>query len=348
MTNDRTILFRCDGTSQTGLGHTSRSLALAEALIEQGVRCVFLGHFDATVSERLRNAGVDSLALEVTSWGDADAAALHRAVTELNAIGVVLDSYLAGAGYVAAMARAPAPTLLIDDFAALPSYACAAVLNFTSRAEDFSYPSAGTRYYLGPRWFLGRRSLRELRARGARATDSVRQVLVSSGGNDPFDVVLPFVRAALACDSSLCMNVVVRDNYPNRQALEALLSRFSGPANVLNRLPDLSLELAKADVCLASAGLTKYEAAYLGVPTGVLSQNDGQARDAAKFAALGMTEDLGLAENIDEDLLVPCIKRMLFEREVRVQLQQRCFGIFPLDPTRDLALSVLTEVFRRA
>lgn len=346
MTSERTVLFRCDGTSDIGLGHTSRSLALAEAFTDLGYTCLFLGHFDPMVQDRLRGAGISWETLNATSWSREDATALTILAGRTDAIGTVVDTYLADSEYVAHVESARAPALLIDDFATLPHYACSAILNFTSRAPEFSYPCTSVRCYLGPKWFLGRRALRVIRAGGSRPPDLVRRVLVTSGGSDPYDVVLPFVEALLKCDDSLALHVVVRSDYGERATLERMVAQFSGECEIMTRLPDLSRELAWADMCLANAGLTKYEAAYVGMPTGVLSQNEGQAKDAVKFAELGMTMDLGPAADVDSSLLTTQVDRMLTDRKLRETLQRNSLAVFPADPTLDLAKSLLAEVFR--
>jgi spore coat polysaccharide biosynthesis predicted glycosyltransferase SpsG len=171
-------------------------------------------------------------------------------------------------------------------------------------------------------------------------------VLVTSGGNDPYDVVLPFVEALLKCDDSLALHVVVRADYSERATLENLVAQFRNGSEIMTRLPDLSRELAWADMCLANAGLTKYEAAYVGMPTGVLSQNEGQAKDAVRFEELGMTVNFGPAAHIDRRILTAQIDRMLADRSLREELQQNSLAVFPTDPTRDLANSLLAEVFR--
>jgi len=338
-------VFRCDGTPQTGLGHSSRSLALAEAFIDRGYQCLFVGDFDPFVQNRLRGAEIAWENIDPTSWTSEDAGVLGQIARRVHAIGVVVDSYVVGSDYLALVERNGAPILLIDDFAALSHYPCSAVLNFTSRAPEFTYPCDRIRCYLGPTWFLARRSLRHIRAHGPRSTENARHVLVTSGGNDPIDVVVPAVEALLACDDSLSVRAVVRPNYDALNHLEALLSRFSGETSILTRLQDLTPELASADLCIANAGLTKYEAAYIGVPTGVLSQNDGQVKDAVKFAQLGMTIDLGAASDIDSARLTMQVSRLLTDREGRGKMQQECFVNFPLDPTARLVDAVLTDVF---
>lgn len=345
--NQPLVLFRCDGTPQTGLGHASRTLALAEAFIDIGCRCSFLGHFAAPVQRLLKCADMQWDALRAESWSADDAELLTRMAAQTGACGIVLDSYMLDADYVERVEREAAPVLLVDDFAALPRYRCSAVLNFTSRAEEFAYPRESVRCFLGPSWFLGRRRLRELRARGPRRLQDVRHVLVTPGGNDPYDITLPVLESLLSCRRRpLSVHVLAPVGHPARPALEAMLAASEEATVTLRaQLPDLAAELAWADLSISSAGLTKYEAAYLGIPSGVLSQNEGQARDTSCFEMLGMTVDLGPASHIERAVLDRQLCRLMEDRILRESLQQHGLTVFPQDPTRDLARELLAQVF---
>lgn len=343
-----TIVFRCDGNLQTGLGHISRSLGLAEALVEANCECLFLGRFDDAIRRRLESAGMRSELLEADSWSRKDATALTSIAVQADALGVVIDSYLLGPEYLEQVQPSGIPALVIDDFAELSHYSCAAVLNFTSRAEGLSYPRDIGRSFLGPAWFPGRRNLRSLRARGSRPSDRVRQVLVAAGGSDAYDFVTPVLVSLLACDRTLSVRVVVTTAQAVRPALLAQLAMFDGESLAVSELPDLADELTFADLCISGAGLTKYEAAYVGVPVGVLSQNVGQAKDAARFADLGLAMDLGPASQIDPQTLTMQLKRLLTDRVQRESLQRHGIEMFPSDPAQDLSVALLAEVFRRA
>jgi spore coat polysaccharide biosynthesis predicted glycosyltransferase SpsG len=346
--NKPTIVFRCAGNLQTGLGHISRSLGLAEALVEANCECLFLGRFDEAMEKRLEFAGMRSKLLEADSWSRKDATALTNIAVKAGALGVVIDSYLLGAEYLEHVQLSRIPALVIDDFAELPHYPCAAVLNFTCRAAALSYPRDIGRAFLGPAWFPARRNLRVLRARGSRPGDHVRKVLVAAGGSDAYDFVTPVLDSLLACDRALSVHVVVTTAQAVRPALLAQLAMFDGESLVVSELPDLAGELSHADLCISGAGLTKYEAAYVGVPAGVLSQNFGQAKDAARFAELGLAVDLGPASQIDPQRLTKQLKRLLTDRVQRQSLQRRGLAMFPLDPAHDLCVALLAEVFRRA
>lgn len=339
-----TVLFRCDGCSHTGLGHVSRSLGLAEALSEIGHHCVFLGKFDGPARELLEAAAIQFEIAEPDSWSVDDAAATVKRAALSDTIGVVVDSYDVSEEYLRRVEREAARVLLVDDFATLDHYDCSAVLNFTARSSELTYPQ-GPRYFLGTTWFPARRALRDLRARGPRPLDAVRHVLVTSGGDDPHDIVLPAVQSVLACDREISIHVVVGAAYAERAQLEKALSGFRGETAILSRLPNLAGELAWADLCIATAGLTKYEAAYIGVPSAVVAQNDGQARDAACFAARGIAVNLGLAKDIDSDRFESAVRQLMNDSAMRESLQRDALAMFPADPTGKLASALIDEVF---
>jgi UDP-2,4-diacetamido-2,4,6-trideoxy-beta-L-altropyranose hydrolase len=339
-----TVLFRCDGNSHTGLGHASRSLGLAEALRESGHECVFLGKFETTACEWLEAAAMHFEIVEQDSWSVDDATAIVRRAGLNHTLGVVVDSYEVSGEYLHRVESDAAPVLLIDDFATLDHYECSAVLNFTARSSELTYP-LGPHYFLGPNWFPARRALRDLRARGPRVVGEVRHVLVTSGSDDPNDIVLPAVQSLFTCDREISIHIVVGAAYAGSAELEKALSGFRGETAILSRLPDLAGELAWADLCIATAGLTKYEAAYIGVPSAVVAQNDGQARDAACFAAQGVAVNLGLAKDIDCDRFASEVGRLIHDSAMRASLQRSALAMFPADPAQKFASALIDEVF---
>src|SRR2546426_3741777 len=101
----RLILCRCDGTPETGLGHVSRCVALAEALRECGFVCRFFGRFSAGAADLLSGAdmGFDFSAGE--TGGERDLECTLQTITQEYAKGVVIDSYFVNDRYVATIDR---------------------------------------------------------------------------------------------------------------------------------------------------------------------------------------------------------------------------------------------------
>ena len=341
-----TILLRCDGGAMTGWGHASRCLALAEAFVELGYRCLFVGRFDQPVQRRIEEAGMFTVNTSTESWSESDASRLVELSASTSARGLVVDSYLVSTDYLRILQAGRVPTLVIDDFNALSRYPCAAVLNFTSRAGDLGYErSDETNLFLGPRWFLARRSLRQARSGGVPGVATANRVLVTTGGNDPHGISRPALQSLSQCCPSALVRIVSTNASNDLADLHSIMRKFDTEPLILGPQPDLAKELLFADVVISSAGLTKYEAAYLGRPAAVFSQNAGQFDDAVRFEQLGMALHLGAASQLDQRFVDATIARIFDDQSLRERIQSSSLSIFPSDPTMDLAITLCFEVF---
>lgn len=340
------ILFRCDGTVKTGLGHVSRCLALAEALQECGFAPRFLGRFEAGAAALLSSAGMPFESLTEETGTEEDALATIQEGKRCQAVGVVVDSYLVTDEYLATLDRKGAPTLLVDDFGQLDRYECSAVLNFTVDAALLDYPRGRQVYLLGPEYFLARRSLRVLRQAGRPRAGEVRRVLVAMGGVDLHDMSRKIANMLLAVAPSLSVHIAVGDDCRYRAELSSLIENFEGGGCVVTQPLGLAQEFAWADLCICGGGLTKYESAYVGVPAAVLSQTLEQAEETVHFAGKGLVIDWGLAEKQDDASLAKQFADLSAAVDVRASLRRASLACFPSDPTKRAAEGLVEVVSR--
>ena len=331
------MIFRCDATAATGLGHLSRSLGLAEALVERDATVRFLGEYNDTARTMLASAGVDHRCF--AGWqGSAIATAL------VGASGLVVDSYLADEETLAG-ASAACPVLVIDDFARLSRYPCQAILNFTVGADTLSYPDDVPTRLLGPQYLLVRRRLRTL-AGAKRATTGtvVRRVLLSFGGGAWRLAARISLEALYALAPDL--EVIVVAGTDDDADLRETVARFAGGVRLLRGLGDLADQFAWADACVTGGGLTKYEAAYLGLPVAVLSRTEDEADDTVRFAGEGLAVDLGGLSRLNEDQVHTGLQQLLTDAGLRRRLQRTAAQRFPADPTAHAARAWLTVMSR--
>ena len=331
------ILFRCDGTTKTGLGHVSRSLALAEAMGECGFTYRFLGEFETGAANLLSDAGVAFGESIGETGGKGDLDNTIRAVGDQRAEAVVVDSYHVDDDYIASLNRNGAPVFLIDDFGRLERYECSLLLNFTVNAARLDYPRGNQVYLLGPEYLLVRKTLRSMRRRMRPRTGDVRRALVVIGGVDPLNLSSRLVRLLLEVAPPLSVHVVAGPSHRHTKELSLLIDKFQGESRILDQLPCLAEELAWADICVCGGGLTKYEAAYLGVPTAVLSQNPDQARETVHFAGKGLALDMGFWKDNNDQTLAARLSHLIVNESLRKSLHQTGLSCFPEDPTRRAA-----------
>jgi UDP-2,4-diacetamido-2,4,6-trideoxy-beta-L-altropyranose hydrolase len=283
------ILFRCDANEATGLGHLSRSLALAEALRRAGGEALFLGHWSGPAFVLLDSAGFKHRAAEFIPGTAEDAAELARCVIAEGADGACVDSYAIDASWLANVTARGVAAVLIDDFGQLSDYSeCAGVLNFTVKTERLDYPGLASELRaLGPDYFPARENLLRLRlGSGARSAPSPSRILIALGGGDRLGLTLPLYRALQRLQPGVQVRALLPDG-PARAAAQGLnVGDFPAAAG------DLAAHYAWAGACVTGGGLVKYECAYLGLPMAIFSQSPEQQVETDRFIAAGFGYDL--------------------------------------------------------
>ena len=337
----KNLLIRCDATVETGLGHLSRCLALAEGFVEIGWACTFLGRFEPGARTLITGAEMACL----TMLGADELDETRKAIEASEACAMVVDSYDVTDSYIVGVEAAGVPVLVIDDFGKLARYECAGILNFTVRAEQVCYPRRDQLFLLGPEYLLVRRCLRDLRSRTRPRSGEVRRVLIAMGGVDADDLSGRVVRTVFEQAPQVAVSVVVGAAYAHLERLSSVLAANPGDPSVSVQVRDMAGEFSRADACLCAGGLTKYEAVYLGIPAAVVSQNEPQAEDTRVFAQMDLVLDCGLAVPGDEGDL-PGVERLLRDKHLRADLSKRGLEFFPNDPTRQAVESFARHVSR--
>ncbi len=343
---NHTFIFRCDGTQETGLGHVSRCIALAEAFQDKGCESVFLGNYTRAATEMISNAGFNFKDIQIETGGTVDSHEILKHINEHNADGIIVDSYLIDNPYLDAIEQQGTPVILIDDFKKLQCYKYTAIINFTVNAENLKYPCKNRACMLGPANFLARRGLRSLRSQSQIKDSDGRSenILVTMGGVDPDNLTAEVVYSLLDVVPRVRVKVVVGNGYRHKEMLIRLVDKFENGSNVVEQRPDLAELFYWCDICICAGGLTKYEAAYLGVPALVMSQNEEQAQETVYFAKLGLAYDLGLARNSDKSTRTADISKILHDRERRDLLSQAGLSVFPIDPTNNVAEKLIDVI----
>ena len=335
-------VFRCDATEQTGLGHLSRCISLAEALRQSGVSCTFAGQFNDAAIGQISGAGCDWEGLTAPVNDAAAERKFAKLVAENCPDFVVLDSYRADEALLAHLNSLGCKTVLIDDFCALESYPCDALLNFTVGAGSLGYPT-GPALILGPKYFLARRRLVEQRPMSIRRTrqGAARNLLVAIGGTDPKGIAARVIQLLHDAQIETCLRALA----PESPQLTALISDFLPGSSILPRLPDLSEQLLWADAAITGGGLIKYESAFMGVPAAAIAQNEGQNGESQAFERAGLVFDLGLADEVGDEELLVALRRFISDDALRGAMMGHMRAAFPPDPTANAAEEIL-EVMR--
>ena len=285
------VLIRCDGGHEVGLGHVVRCLAIASALRD---------HFGAAVTFLL---GGDAAALDLVraeAFPVIDAQSRARDVR----------------GLAAGLAAAAPDVLLMDlragfdtsEIAAIRDAGCAlAVLDDASDRRlhadlGFFFPPSATALdwrgargeaCIGFEWIPLRAQFSPPPAR--RRTEP-KLALIVAGGSDPTGIGRRWLEsAARVLPHSWQIAIAIGAAAAADARLDDLVRNSGGRVAVYRQVSDMAGLMARAELSLASFGMTAYELASIGVPMLLLCLSEDHCRSAAALAEKQAARVLGLA-----------------------------------------------------
>jgi spore coat polysaccharide biosynthesis predicted glycosyltransferase SpsG len=332
------VIFRCDATKETGLGHLSRCLALAEAFQDLGHESHFAGHYDGAWAAGILAAGFPIIEWDEITGSQGDAVALASHARALGVHDIVADDYRIDGVWLECLHGQGWMPILFDDFGRLPDYgACRGIINFGVGDKRPPYPGLPEAQILyGPRYFPARRELAAVRTTrpGRAEQQDVNKVLVTLGGRDRHGILRPLLRAL----SRVAPKAAIRAIVPPDVIRSTQANPFQD--RLVAFTPSMADHFVWADACISGGGLTKYECAYIGLPVAILAKTSDEQMDTAVFATNNLGYDLGgFAE---PDRLEEMLEVFIREADLRRALTQNGLDHFPPDSPLNAARSVLS------
>ncbi len=275
------LLIRADASSQTGVGHVMRCLALAQAWQDQGGSVTFVTAMDAPgIKARLESERAHVIPLADVPGSKNDARRTILLARELNATWLVADGYHFDADYQREVKDAGLNLFWIDDEAHAAYYTADIVLNQNLHATEAMYAQREpfTQLLLGPRYVLLRREFLKWRHWYRETPAVARNILVTLGGGDPENVTLRVIEGLKRMDiRNLEVVVVVGAAYPHHAELEAATRSAPFSIRLEPNVSDMPALMAWADIGVSGGGGTCWELAYLGLPSFAIALAKNQA-----------------------------------------------------------------------
>lgn len=257
-------IIRADGNAVIGMGHIMRCLSIADAMKECGCEPVFVTACQES-QEIIKQRGF-TIKLLPTDY--------RRMETELPMLREILkaqedkqcgkhvilvDSYQVTNAYYEALKELARVVCLEDMGTAWP---VDMLINYNIYASGLLYPEAlNTR--LGTAYMPLRKEF--LQACEYTVRDSVTDVMITTGGSDPYFAAKAFTEAFQGLDSSITYHVV---SGPFNSYAQELKKRFANACGVIihEHVTSMKELMKQCDVILTATGSTIYEVSALGVP----------------------------------------------------------------------------------
>ena len=335
------VIIRADGNREIAMGHIMRCLSIGDALREEKAEVVFVTA-GAETEELIRNRGYENYVLH-TSFRhmEEELSAFWQYVQKFPCSLILTDSYFVTVPYMKEIKKW-AKTAYIDDMGK-PVYPVDILINYNVYGDTLPYHIWYSQENLPlPKLLLGgnyaplRREFHDREGDRARAgkpsekTDKtgdekfekaefkrkaeVRNVLITTGGGDPFQVSEGLCRRLLeekqrGLHREIRYHIVCGPFFVGKEELRETIggcSDFIVHENV-KKMWEL---MAKCDIAVSAAGGTMYELCCMRLPTVCFYFAENQRQMAQWFQGMTEIESAGDVRENREEVLKKIVERL--------------------------------------
>lgn len=350
------LYIRADGNTEIGMGHVMRCLSVAEAAADMdGQHPPVFITADAGCRSLIEDRGFRVIVLN-TDFRDmtGELPLIEKIFQEEKCSILLVDSYQADREYYLALKRmGRTKSVRVACFEDLGE-ACPVelLINYNIYApgleENYSRPgldsdTAGKypdKVLLGSKYTPLRKAFQE--PAEYRIADKITDVIITTGGSDPYFATAAFVEALCSDDmitgQGICLHLI---SGPFNQFADELKRRYQDcgnreccdrkvPITIHENVKDMRNLLLNSDVVITATGSTIYEVSSLGVPM-IVFYFAGNQRQGAE--ALGKRTDIVnagcFAENPEmvADNVRQALKRCIVDKQYRELLSRQEKGL---------------------
>src|SRR3989338_2266933 len=321
----KTVLFRCDGGRNIGMGHVMRCLCLADGLRDQGIKDISFLTYSPDQAAKKKIQDWEFKVVEAPEAGsESDLKFLVKSVKDLKDLSrslLITDSYALTDRYLSEVKTTGIRVLSFDD-EAKQSFPVNWVLNHNLGAEKLVYPKGTTAKILGgSKYFLLRKEFKNLI--GKRIASKDFHLLVTMGGSDSNNQTKKVLEAIKGTKQKLKVTVVLGSAHPDVKGIQALAKSMSHQVQVVHDVPDLAAYLTDVNLAVPGGGTTCYEMAAVGIPNIMLVLADNQRRIAQMLNDFGCSKSLGWSQDVDDKKIAQTIEALLGQPEILKQMSAR-------------------------
>jgi spore coat polysaccharide biosynthesis predicted glycosyltransferase SpsG len=329
------ILFRVDGTTQSGLEHLSRCLTLATALQRRRRPTYFLGQLEpASLGLAIKRANNEWLEADSPVGNEEDLTETVQEIRRLHPAAVIIDSPAVSEAYLHELKTTGTLVVVMDHLAAIRFPVPLVVSPMLGPGRDAYVITPGTQLLLGARYALVRPEVRRIRptraqepppltspdGKGARET---YRVLIALGDDDPNRQTEPLIRTLLNVPRIGRVDVLLRPQNPDLPRLQSLAETHAERLELATEPAEIAARIIRAHFAITTGGIWSLELACVGVPQLVIVQTEGYWPTATRLEEEGCATCLGWHASVSNQTIRQAIQNLLSDPLER-QAMARC------------------------
>jgi spore coat polysaccharide biosynthesis predicted glycosyltransferase SpsG len=317
------ILFRCDGTSNTGYEGFYQCLNYAAALQRRRRGTYFLSNLQPeSLLGPIQRAGNQWRPASNSAGESSDLEDTLRTISELDACAIVISAPTTSSDYLDTLARTGVFVVVLDS-QACGRFPRGLLVNPLLGPNRESYLiDSGCQVLMGARYALVRPFIRRMRPVRAQEPPTPFRVIVAMGDDDVQRQSLPRCKELMAISRLEKIDVVVRPHHPDMPELLALKEQFSDRVDVLTEPADIALRVGRCHAALTSGDGWSLELACVGVPQLMLVQSPRHLLNAQRVDDEGAGTNLGDCESVSAGQLRQAVQNVIMEPRERALLSR--------------------------
>jgi spore coat polysaccharide biosynthesis predicted glycosyltransferase SpsG len=322
--NRNPILFRVDGTAQTGWERLARCLTFAAALQRRRRPTYFLSQLEPrSLGLTIKRGGNNWLDADSPVGTPDDLSETIQEVRRLQPAAVIVDAPLPSEDYLDELIAGGTQVISLDHLAAIrfPSQLVINPLLAPGRDAYEFYP--GVQLLLGNRYALVRSEVR--RGRQARSQEPPQpfRALVALGDDDPNLQTIDLVKLLLNVPKVERVDVIVRPEHPQVEDLRRMVDANSERLKLATEPAEITARLARCHFAITGGGGWSLELACIGVPQLLLIQAEPHWPSAQRLEEEGAATCLGWHANVSAATIRQAVQTLLGDPLER-QAMARC------------------------
>jgi spore coat polysaccharide biosynthesis predicted glycosyltransferase SpsG len=318
------ILFRVDGTTQSGWERLARCLVLAAALQRRRRPTYFLSRLEpASLALAIKRAGNEWLEADASTGSSEDQAEIVQEVRRLRPAAVIIDGADVGEDYLLAL-RATGTLVVSLDHLASTRFPSRLVINpLLGPGRDAYTVEVGTQLLLGARYALVRPEIRRVRPARAQEPPQPFRVLIALGDDDPNRQTAALGRQLAGLAKVGRVDMIVRPQHPDLATLQELAAANPERLTVATESAEVTGSITRCHFALSGGNAWSLELACVGVPQLVIVQTEAHWPTAQRLEEEGAGTCLGWHESVSAQTIRTAVQNLLGDTLER-QAMARC------------------------
>jgi spore coat polysaccharide biosynthesis predicted glycosyltransferase SpsG len=317
------ILFRCDGTNESGWEPLYQCLSLAAALQRRRRGTHFLSYLDPlSLAQTIHRQNNDWIPAEQPLGTANDLAATLREIRRKDAAVVVICGQNYDEEYLNAIRGTGALVIVLDNAAKMNFQADLIVNPYLAPGTKAFRHSDGAQLLLGKKYALVRGVFR--RQRTIRATEQpmpYRAMLCL--GDDDVDQSLIRAEQLLSVPKVDKISIVARTHHVRYDELCDFADKHSKRVEIINETKELMTRLVRAHFAITSGCTWSMELCCVGIPQLTIPSKPTHWANAKKLDDFGVATLVGHSDKVTFDMLAEAIEPVLSDPMERLGMS-RC------------------------